>query len=144
MDWKLAISASPGSRSGQSSQRSGEKVKSLKETRAADNEFYFNQIVGLFNGSNSSSNTGSVPTNNQVMIVLVGIPGSGKSTMAAKILSMSSSSGTTPEEEGSGRWAIANQDTLKSRSRVEQYTVEQLDLGRSVLVDRCVAPALLS
>jgi len=60
---------------------------------------------------------------NQHMIVLVGVPGSGKSTVS-KLL----------ESKG---WIRVNQDDLGNRRACETLTMNSLKEGKSVIIDRC-------
>ncbi|CAM9247574.1 unnamed protein product, partial [Phaeothamnion confervicola] len=57
------------------------------------------------------------------LLVLVGIPGSGKSTFAERM----SSSG----------WAVVNQDTTGTREGCVKAVRRHLQAGRKVVVDRC-------
>lgn len=57
------------------------------------------------------------------VLILVGIQGSGKSTFS-KLFTKSG-------------WARVSQDDLGTRIKCEQFTVEYLKQGRSVVVDRC-------
>lgn len=57
------------------------------------------------------------------VLVLVGLPGSGKSTFAHQLESVG--------------WARVSQDDLGSRQRCEAKTVEYLVNGRNVVIDRC-------
>ena len=66
----------------------------------------------------------------QMVLVMCGIPGSGKSTFSRKLVEGIPS----PHR---GRWTVMNQDVLLSRSRVESETRLALADGRSVVIDRC-------
>ncbi|KAL6764605.1 AAA domain-containing protein, partial [Haematococcus lacustris] len=59
----------------------------------------------------------------QKVLVLVGVPGSGKSTIAQQL-----------REAG---WVVVNQDVLGSRRSCEAAFDEALQAGRNVVVDRC-------
>ncbi|KAL6764604.1 hypothetical protein V8C86DRAFT_2473181, partial [Haematococcus lacustris] len=59
----------------------------------------------------------------QKVLVLVGVPGSGKSTIAQEL-----------REAG---WVVVNQDVLGSRRSCEAAFDEALQAGRNVVVDRC-------
>lgn len=63
-------------------------------------------------------------TRAQLVVLLVGVPGSGKSTFAHKL---------TP----AGGWAWVNQDTLGDRQACEAAVKQALRSGKSVIVDRC-------
>lgn len=64
-----------------------------------------------------------------LVIILVGIPGSGKSTIARAISSSSRSDNRT--------WEVVNQDTLKSRKEVLIRARLALERKKSVIIDRC-------
>lgn len=66
----------------------------------------------------------------QVMVIMCGIPGSGKSTFSASIVQ-------SMEPEYRAKWVILNQDVLESRKRVEEEAHRHLQLGYSVIIDRC-------
>lgn len=70
----------------------------------------------------------------QILVVLVGAPGSGKSHFCQTVLEEENNS----ESDGNGndRWAIVCQDVLKSRDRCMESCRELLNLGKCVLVDR--------
>jgi predicted alpha/beta-fold hydrolase len=57
-----------------------------------------------------------------LLLVLVGIPGSGKSTVAARL-----------REEG---WAVVSQDMLGDRRSCEVATARHLREGRDTVIDR--------
>lgn len=58
------------------------------------------------------------------LLVLVGVPGSGKSTVAERLR----------KEAG---WAVVSQDVLGDRRACESATAKYLRQGRNVVVDRC-------
>jgi hypothetical protein len=60
------------------------------------------------------------------MILLVGLPGSGKTTLAELLL-----------RELGQDWTRISQDDLGSRDRCEELASEALQAGRSLLIDRC-------
>jgi hypothetical protein len=65
-----------------------------------------------------------------VMLVLCGIPGSGKSTFAAKLYySIPAAYQAT--------WSYCNQDQLKTRKAVEHHVTLALQIQNNVIVDRC-------
>ena len=61
----------------------------------------------------------------QVVLVLVGLPGAGKSTLCAAL-----------ERRCPGRFVRVCQDLLKSRPKCEKATREALAAGRSAVIDR--------
>jgi len=88
----------------------------------------------------------------QKMLVLVGLPGSGKSTVANKIIQQSAAAAEAQALSNSGggekksdkkfslglsSWCRVNQDEMGSRFVCEQKTKEAFQLGKSVIVDRC-------
>lgn len=72
-----------------------------------------------------------LPSNEQLVVVMVGIPGSGKSTIAVKLLQSLSNN------KGSMVWDSCCQDVLKSRDSVLSNAGEILHRGGSVIIDRC-------
>jgi predicted kinase len=58
------------------------------------------------------------------LIILAGLPGSGKSSLAAAL-------------ERRGGWAVVNQDTLGNRRKCEAACARAFDRGDRVVVDRC-------
>lgn len=65
----------------------------------------------------------AVKTSTNKVLVLVGIPGSGKSTYAHKL-----------EADG---WVRINQDDLGSRNKCKDLAKEALGNGKNVVIDRC-------
>ena len=65
-----------------------------------------------------------------IMIILCGIPGTGKSTFARRLVNSLPHTYQT-------RWDIYNQDVLGSRKNVEISTIESLRSKRCVIIDRC-------
>ena len=61
-----------------------------------------------------------------LVVLLIGIPGSGKSTFGSKF-----------RRSLPGKWDIFNQDILGSRKKVENAVTSSLQQGNSVIVDRC-------
>lgn len=84
----------------------------------------------------------------QILLILVGLPGSGKTTLALALerCSDTSTSDTNVELAGTSRpappprrWVRASQDDAPSRRRqeAERVTREALMSGDNVVVDRC-------
>jgi len=69
-----------------------------------------------------------------IVLVLVGLAGSGKSTFAASLLEQSSSPSTSAHLGPS--WEVVSQDALGSRQKCEKAVADALAQGRSVVVDR--------
>jgi predicted kinase len=69
----------------------------------------------------NNNNDVEIETNPE-MIILCGIPGSGKSTFAK---------GAYPH------YVYINQDTEGSRKKCEQLTIAALEAGKNVIIDRC-------
>jgi predicted kinase len=61
----------------------------------------------------------------QKMIIMVGVPGSGKSTVANRLIKMNQN------------WIRVNQDELKTRKACEHVARDNLKKGKSIIVDRC-------
>ncbi|KAK1743225.1 bifunctional polynucleotide phosphatase/kinase [Skeletonema marinoi] len=70
-----------------------------------------------------SSNSNS---NSQCILVLVGLPGSGKSYFASKL-----------EKESFSQYVRVNQDALGTRKKCETACRQALSRGKSVIIDRC-------
>jgi predicted kinase len=68
----------------------------------------------------------------QLVIILVGIPGCGKSTFTSKVLK-----GSRNRKKSCRRWVAFNQDVLKTRKRVESETNYHLKKSCNVIIDRC-------
>eukprot|EP01130_Rhizamoeba_saxonica_P016256 TRINITY_DN747_c0_g1_i1.p1 TRINITY_DN747_c0_g1~~TRINITY_DN747_c0_g1_i1.p1 ORF type:complete len:738 (+),score=178.47 TRINITY_DN747_c0_g1_i1:260-2215(+) len=81
---------------------------------------YSNQIMRLVS---NRPNKYLDSDNDQHMIVMMGVPGSGKSTIANTLVP-------------SG-WVRVNQDELGNRRKCESRTRQALQNGRSVVIDRC-------
>lgn len=80
--------------------------------------------------------------NQQSVIVLVGLPGCGKSTLASHIINSTIASSPNAYSSPSSSssiisWASVNQDVYKSRGRTLEVAEEYLLQGRSVIIDRC-------
>uniref|UniRef100_A0A6B2L7C5 Zeta toxin domain-containing protein n=1 Tax=Arcella intermedia TaxID=1963864 RepID=A0A6B2L7C5_9EUKA len=67
----------------------------------------------------------NLPISNQKILIMVGVPGSGKSTIANQLVSLDN------------RWFRVNQDEMKSRPACEKYARDALKKGYSLIVDRC-------
>jgi len=61
----------------------------------------------------------------QKMLIMVGVPGSGKSTVANRLINMNNN------------WVRVNQDEMKTRKACENVARDSLKRGKSVIVDRC-------
>ncbi|KAL3917783.1 MAG: hypothetical protein SGPRY_006269 [Prymnesium sp.] len=73
----------------------------------------------------------SCAPSSQLVVVLVGIPGSGKSTFAKKVLN------DARELPNSPRWSRISQDELGTRRRCIEVAKQALRDGQHILVDRC-------
>lgn len=62
------------------------------------------------------------PATKPLLLVLVGIPGSGKSTVAARL-----------QQAG---WVVVSQDVLGDRRSCESATTHALRAGRNIVIDR--------
>ena len=62
----------------------------------------------------------------QLILVLVGLPGSGKSYFASKL-----------EKESFSQYVRVNQDSLGTRKKCETACRQALSMGKSVIIDRC-------
>jgi len=81
-----------------------------------------NDIMELVQGVPNLSTHKESP---QKMLIMVGVPGSGKSTVANRLLSMNQN------------WIRVNQDEMKTRKACERVARESLKKGKSLIVDRC-------
>ena len=72
------------------------------------------------------STTAAVASETPVVVILIGIMGSGKSTFAKNVVARSPAS----------RWVITCQDELGSRDKCESVARAALQRGQSVIVDR--------
>jgi len=70
----------------------------------------------------------------QLLVVLVGAPGSGKSHFCRAMLEAAAATAATPA--ATSRWSVVCQDELKSREACIASCQELLTLGKCVLVDR--------
>jgi len=80
-------------------------------------------VTGLIDGIPPPLDANQRPKNAQRLILLVGIPGSGKSTFARQLV-------------GKG-WERCNQDELGNRKQVEIMVSNHLRDKKNVIVDRC-------
>jgi predicted kinase len=69
------------------------------------------------------------------VLVLVGVPGSGKSTLSA-MLRQESSQPAHGDRQWEGQWEVVCQDELGSRDACVEAAARHLRAGRRVLVDR--------
>ena len=76
-------------------------------------------------GSESAAADGVVKPP-QLILVLVGLPGSGKSYFASKL-----------EKESFSQYVRVNQDSLGTRKKCETACRQALSKGKSVIIDRC-------
>ncbi len=79
--------------------------------------------------SNAIACLESLNYKSQLILIMSGIPGSGKSTFSQKILNSVNSNGNG--------WVVLNQDVLQTRKRVESEAHRFLEAGFSVIIDRC-------
>ncbi len=80
-------------------------------------------------GSKSAARSpedGAQASHAQVILVLVGLPGAGKSFFASKL-----------EKESSSQYVRVNQDSLGTRKKCEASCRQALSRGKSVIIDRC-------
>lgn len=73
----------------------------------------------------------AVEAQGQFVVVLCGLPGSGKSTFCRSLLQPQG------EHQPGSAWRAFNQDALKSRQAVAAHTASALQSGYHVVVDRC-------
>lgn len=82
------------------------------------------KLEGSGNHSSKREASGNVAAA-QVVIILVGLPGSGKSWFASQL------------QRGDSRFVRINQDTLGTRKKCEDSCCQALSRGRCVVIDRC-------
>ena len=78
----------------------------------------------------SLSSLASLTRNDQMIVLLCGIAGSGKSTYAKKFIG-------NLQPEYRKKWAVSNQDALGSRQKVLSHARTALLAKKSVIIDRC-------
>jgi tRNA splicing ligase len=71
-----------------------------------------------------------------IMIVLVGIPGCGKSTYAKELIQLFSSCSASNTDD-TQKWVSHNQDVLKTRKAVMSRTEKSLKMKQRIIIDRC-------
>lgn len=82
------------------------------------------KLEGSENNSSKLEGSGNVAAA-QVVIILVGLPGSGKSWFASQL------------QRGDSRFVRINQDALGTRKKCEDSSRQALSRGESVIIDRC-------
>jgi predicted kinase len=97
----------------------GFEVVGAKKGKRNQNHVHFDKKPRLSRNNNHQNQ------NNKLMILLVGIPGSGKSTFADNLVS------TNPN-----KFVRINQDILKTRKKCEQRCRQALQHGKTVIIDR--------
>jgi len=78
----------------------------------------------------SLSSLASLTRDDQMIVLLCGIAGSGKSTYAKRFIG-------NLQPEYRKKWAVSNQDTLGSRQKVLSHARTALRAKKSVIIDRC-------
>ncbi len=131
---RLAGSTRPHEESPNREMASSTNVHHATFSKVDDDGF---EIVGVKKGKRNhhahfdkkprlnDSNKNQTQNNNQLMILLVGIPGSGKSTFANNLVA------TNPN-----KFVRINQDTLKTRKKCEQRCRQAMLDGKTVIIDR--------
>ena len=87
---------------------------------------WVNVVATKRKGSKSAPRSPDGAHNAQVIVVLVGLPGSGKSFFASKL-----------EKESLSQYVRVNQDSLGTRKKCETSCRQALSRGNSVIIDRC-------
>ena len=91
----------------------------------------YKQVNYYVNGNMDSLNSLAYLSNkDQVLVLLCGIAGSGKSTYARKFI------GNLPAEYRK-KWTVSNQDALGNRQKVLSHARTALLAKKSVIIDRC-------
>jgi predicted kinase len=101
-------------------------MKTLKTELDMTNETWLRwnrDILALVEGVPPRYDISQFSHNTQRMLLLVGLPGSGKSTFANKLV-------------GHG-WERVNQDEQGTRKKCEVMTTQLLQEGKNVIIDRC-------
>lgn len=86
-------------------------------------------LVAVARSSNLRMLSTVAQTSNLLLVVLVGVPGSGKSTFAHDLIS------GAPSEAGG--WARISQDVLGSRGKCIKRAEAALRAGEHLVIDRC-------
>jgi hypothetical protein len=89
-------------------------------------------VVSYYDNTNmhALNSLACVQTSHQIMLILCGIPGSGKSTYARSILESLS-------EPYKSSWESLNQDAIGTRQKVENRAMHALRSRKSIIIDRC-------
>ena len=131
--WLSALSPQPTTRNSISNHLNKHQAMSMKNANRDDGGDWVDVVTTKRKGSRAapdgaahkqlSSNSNSNPP---CILVLVGLPGSGKSYFASKL-----------EKESFSQYVRVNQDALGTRKKCETACRQALSRGKSVIIDRC-------
>lgn len=124
MNEDTALDRSDGSGNSESIAPTMTVTSSTFATKNDCNDSFFQSLAVVL------SNRTATRQHAQMVLLLCGIPGSGKSTISRRILSALPASVRR-------QWVSLNQDVIGPRKKMERLTEQALAAGSSVIIDRC-------